>query len=234
MTGPGAILVVDDQAESLVALRTVLEPLGREVITATSGEDALKQLLTEDFAVIVMDVRMPGLDGFETVELIKRRDRHEDTAVIFLTAGDADAEQITRGYSAGAVDYILKPVDADVLRSKVAMVLELQQKNAELRASEERFRAAFEGAPIGMGLSTIDGHWLEVNDALCELFGRTQTQLLEQPLWELAHPADRVQERDAIERLPRDRPPDRRPRRPRRAGHLFDLRLSSPRRHGRQ
>ena len=206
MTEAGAILVVDDQAESLVALRTVLEPLGREVITATSGEDALKHLLNDDFAVIVMDVRMPGLDGFETVELIKRRDRHEDTAVIFLTAGDADAEQITRGYSAGAVDYILKPVDGDMLRSKVAMLLELQQKNAELRASEERFRAAFEGAPIGMGLSTVDGHWLEVNDALCELFGRTQTQLLDQPLWELAHPADRERERDAVQRLLRDRP----------------------------
>jgi len=207
MRGPGAILVVDDQPESLVALRTVLEPLGREVITAPSGEEALKRLLNDDFAVIVMDVRMPGLDGFETVELIKRRDRHEDTAVIFLTAGDADADQITRGYSAGAVDYILKPIDADVLRSKVAMLLELQQKNAELRASEERFRAAFEGAPIGMGLSSVDGRWLEVNDALCELLGRTQTQLLEQPLWELAHPADRAHERDAVRRLLRDRPP---------------------------
>jgi len=206
MTEAGAILVVDDQAESLVALRTVLEPLGREVITATSGEDALKHLLNDDFAVIVMDVRMPGLDGFETVELIKRRDRHEDTAVIFLTAGDADAEQITRGYSAGAVDYILKPVDADVLRSKVAMLLELQQKNAELRASEERFRAAFEGAPIGMGLTTVDGRWLEVNDALCELLGRTQSQLLDQPLWELAHPADRERELDAVRALLRDRP----------------------------
>ena len=206
MTNVGAILVVDDQPESLVALRTVLEPLGREVVTAPSGEEALKQLLGGDFSVIVMDVRMPGLDGFETVELIKRRDRHEDTAVIFLTAGDADAEQITRGYSAGAVDYILKPVDADVLRSKVAMLLELQQKNAELRASEERFRAAFEGAPIGMGLTTVDGRWLEVNEALCELLGRTQTQLVEQPLWELAHPADREQERDAVRRLLRDRP----------------------------
>jgi PAS domain S-box-containing protein len=206
MKGSGAILVVDDQPESLVALRTVLEPLGRDVITAPSGEDALKRLLNDDFAVIVMDVRMPGLDGFETVELIKRRERHQDTAVIFLTAGDADAEQITRGYSAGAVDYILKPVDADVLRSKVAMLLELQQKNAELRASEERFRAAFEGAPIGMGLSTVDGHWLEVNEALCDLLGRTQTQLVEQPLWELAHPADRERERDAVRRLLRDRP----------------------------
>jgi PAS domain S-box-containing protein len=184
----------------------VLEPLGREVVTAPSGEEALKRLLQDDFSVIVMDVRMPGLDGFQTVELIKRRERHEDTAVIFLTAGDADADQITRGYSAGAVDYMLKPVDPDMLRSKVAMLLELQQKSAELRASEERFRAAFEGAPIGMGLSTVNGRWIEVNDALCELLGRTQSQLLRQPLWDLVHHDDREAERDAVRRLLRDRP----------------------------
>jgi PAS domain S-box-containing protein len=184
----------------------VLEPLGREVVTAPSGEEALKRLLQDDYSVIVMDVRMPGLDGFQTVELIKRRERHEDTAIIFLTAGDADAEQVTRGYSAGAVDYMLKPVDPDMLRSKVAMLLELQQKSAELRASEERFRAAFEGAPIGMGLSTVNGRWLEVNDALCELLGRTQTQLLRQPLWDLVHASDREHERDAVRRLLHDRP----------------------------
>jgi PAS domain S-box-containing protein len=198
--------VVDDQPESLVALRTVLEPLGREVVTAPSGEEALKRLLQDDYSVIVMDVRMPGLDGFQTVELIKRRERHEDTAIIFLTAADADAEQVTRGYSAGAVDYMLKPVDPDMLRSKVAMLLELQQKSAELRASEERFRAAFEGAPIGMGLSTVNGRWLEVNDALCELLGRSQAQLLRQPLWDLVHPSDRDHERDAVRRLLSDRP----------------------------
>ena len=198
--------MVDDQPESLVALRTVLEPLGRKVVTAPSGEEALKRLLQDDFSVIVMDVRMPGLDGFQTVELIKRRERHEDTAIIFLTAGDADAEQVTRGYSAGAVDYMLKPVDPDMLRSKVAMLLELQKKSAELRASEERFRTAFEGAPIGMGLSTVHGRWLEVNDALCDLLGRSQTQLLRKPLWDLVHPADRETERDAVRRLLRDRP----------------------------
>ena len=189
-----------------MALRTVLEPLGRELVTAPSGEEALKRLLQDDFSVIVIDVRMPGLDGFETVELIKQRERHEDTAVIFVTAGDADTEQVTRGYSDGAVDYMLKPFDPDMLRSKVAMLLELQQKSAELRASEERFRAAFEGAPIGMGLSTVHGRWLEVNDALCELLGRTQTQLLRQPLWDLVHPADRETERDAVRRLLHDRP----------------------------
>jgi PAS domain S-box-containing protein len=200
------ILVVDDQADSLIALETVLAPLGHEVVTADSGEEALKRLLERDFAVIVMDVRMPGLDGFETVELIKQRRRNEDVSVIFLTGAGDDAEQITRGYSAGAIDYIVKPVDPDVLRSKVAILLELQRKNAELRESEERFRTAFEDAPIGMGLSTLEGRWLEVNGALCDLVGRSAVQLLEQPLWELAHPADRQKERDAWRRLLRDQP----------------------------
>jgi PAS domain S-box-containing protein len=200
------ILVVDDQADSLIALETVLAPLGHDVVTAASGEEALKRLLERDFAVIVMDVRMPGLDGVETVELIKQRRRNEDVSVIFLTGAGDDGEQVTRGYSAGAIDYIVKPVDPDVLRSKVAILLELQRKNAELRESEERFRTAFEDAPIGMGLSTLEGRWLEVNGALCDLVGRSAVQLLEQPLWELAHPADREKERDAWRRLLRDQP----------------------------
>jgi PAS domain S-box-containing protein len=200
------ILVVDDQADSLLALETVLAPLGHRVVKAASGEEALKRLLERDFAVIVMDVRMPGLDGVETVELIKRRRRNEDVSVIFLTGAGDDGEQVTRGYSAGAIDYIVKPVDPDVLRSKVAVLLELQRKNAELRESEERFRTAFEDAPIGMGLSSLEGNWLEVNAAFCDLLGRSPVQLLEQPLWELAHPADRQKERDAWRRLLRDQP----------------------------
>jgi PAS domain S-box-containing protein len=209
LEGAGAmadILVVDDQADSLLALETVLAPLGHRVVKARSGEEALKRVLEHDFAVIVMDVRMPGLDGVETVELIKRRRRNEDVSVIFLTGAGDDGEQVTRGYSAGAIDYIVKPVDPDVLRSKVAVLLELQRKNAELRESEERFRTAFEDAPIGMGLSSLEGRWLEVNSALCDLVGRSPVQLLEQPLWELAHPADRQKERDAWRRLLRDQP----------------------------
>jgi CheY-like chemotaxis protein len=200
------VLVVDDQPKNLAALEAVLAPLGHRVVTASSGEEALKCLLRHDFAVIVMDVRMPGLDGYETVELIKQRPRSEDVSVIFLTAADADVEQITRGYSAGAVDYIIKPVDPDVLRSKVAILLELQRKSAELRESEERFRASFEDAPIGMGLSTLDGRWLEVNPALCDLLGRSPAQLQREPLWQLTHPADRDDERDAWRRLLRDQP----------------------------
>jgi PAS domain S-box-containing protein len=209
LEGAGAtadILVVDDQADSLLALETVLAPLGHRVVKARSGEEALKRVLEHDFAVIVMDVRMPGLDGVETVELIKQRRRNEHVSVIFLTGVGDDGEQVTRGYSAGAIDYIVKPVDPDVLRSKVAVLVELQRKNAELRESEERFRTAFEDAPIGMGLSSLEGRWLEVNSALCDLVGRSPVQLLEQPLWELAHPADREKERDGWRRLLRDQP----------------------------
>ncbi|MGB9178965.1 MAG: response regulator, partial [Pyrinomonadaceae bacterium] len=212
---PG-ILLVDDQPQSLTALETVLSPLGYAVATARSGEQALKRLLEDDFGVIVMDVRMPGLDGFETVELIKQRPRHQDTAVIFLTAADADSEQISRGYSAGAVDYVVKPVDPDVLRSKVGMLMALAEKNAALRESEQRFRAAFEGAPIGMGMSTLEGQWLEVNGALSDLLGRSPLQLLSQPLWDLVHPEDRERERGAVEKLLADR----------RGSHQAEVRLA--------
>ena len=201
---PG-ILVVDDQPDTLTALEALLEPLGHEIVTAGSGEEALRRLLDEDFGVIVMDVRMPGMDGFETVELIRQRRRHEDTAIIFLTGADADSEQITRGYSAGAVDYIVKPVDPEVLRSKVAMLLALAEKTAELRESEVRFRTAFEGAPIGMGLSTVDGRWVEVNAALCDLVGLSHEELLARQPIEIAHPEDRQRELEAVARLVRER-----------------------------
>ena len=206
MSGAAGILVVDDQPKNLTAIETVLAPLGREVVTAGSGEEALRRLLDGDFAVIVMDVRMPGLDGFETVELIKRRPRHADTAVVFLTAADADVDQIRRGYESGAVDYILKPVDPDILRSKVAMLLELGEKNAALRASEERFRTAFEGAPIGMALSTMEGDFVEVNGALCVLIGVPEGEVTGRPLWELVHPADRQAEREQQERIVSEQP----------------------------
>jgi PAS domain S-box-containing protein len=203
-SSPG-ILVVDDQPDTLTALEALLAPLGHEVVTARSGEEALRRLLDEDFGVIVMDVRMPGMDGFETVELIRNRPRHEDTAIVFLTGADADSEQVTRGYSAGAVDYIVKPVDPEVLRSKVAMLLALAEKTAELRESEVRFRTAFEGAPIGIGLSELDGDWIEVNQALCDMIGLSHEELLARPPVEIAHPDDRPREKEAVARLVEER-----------------------------
>ena len=122
-----SILMVDDQPENLVALEAVLEPLGHRLVKAGSGREALRRVLTEDFAVILMDVQMPGMDGFETAAHIKRRERSRHIPIVFLTALSKSAEQAFRGYEAGAVDYILKPFDPEVLRSKVAVFVDLHR-----------------------------------------------------------------------------------------------------------
>ncbi len=139
--GPAAaILLVDDREENLVALEAILEPLGQEAVRARSGEDALRALLHRDFAAILLDVRMPGMDGFETATVIKQRERSRHIPIIFLTALSRDAEQVFKGYSAGAVDYLLKPFDPEVLRSKVSVFIELWQKNEQLREQAEQLR----------------------------------------------------------------------------------------------
>ncbi|MEA2497632.1 MAG: hypothetical protein QOH26_37 [Actinomycetota bacterium] len=119
------ILLVDDRPENLLALEAVLEPLGQNLIKASSGEAALKQLLNSDFAVILLDVQMPGMDGFETAELIKAREKTRHIPIIFLTAISKDPHHALRGYSVGAVDYIFKPFDPEVLRSKVGVFIDL-------------------------------------------------------------------------------------------------------------
>ncbi|MGI8686107.1 MAG: sensor histidine kinase [Acidimicrobiales bacterium] len=129
-----ALLLVDDRPENLLALEAVLEPLGRRMLQARSGEEALRHLLTDDVAVIVLDVQMPGLDGFETAGQIKQRDRTADIPIIFLTAISPDLEHRLRGYGAGAVDYIFKPVESEILRAKVGLFLELHTKTRQLRA----------------------------------------------------------------------------------------------------
>jgi PAS domain S-box-containing protein len=135
-----AILLVDDRAENLLVLEAILEPLGQELVRAHSGEEALRLLLRRDFAVILLDVQMPGIDGFETARLIKERQRTRHIPILFLTAISRDSDQVFRGYSAGAVDYILKPFDTDVLRSKVGVFVELWQKGELLRRQEVELR----------------------------------------------------------------------------------------------
>ena len=129
------ILLVDDRPENLLALEGILEPLGQNLLYAHSGEDALRQLLLHDVAVILLDVQMPGLDGFETAALIKQRERTRHIPIIFVTAISKDEEHVFRGYSAGAVDYVFKPFNPDVLRSKVAVFIELHEKTEQLRQS---------------------------------------------------------------------------------------------------
>ena len=113
------ILLVDDRQENLLALEAILSSLDQVLVRASSREEALKALLTDEFAVILLDVQMPGLDGFETAGHIKRREKTKDIPIIFLTAADRDAHLAFRGYAAGAVDYITKPFSIALLRARV-------------------------------------------------------------------------------------------------------------------
>ena len=128
------ILLVDDRPDKLMAVETVIAELGQNVVKARSGEEALRCLLQTDFAVILLDVNMPGLDGFETAALIRQRKRSEHTPIIFLTAVSDTETHVSRGYSLGAVDYILAPILPDVLRTKVSVFVELHRKNQEIRS----------------------------------------------------------------------------------------------------
>ncbi len=125
MTAPQAsLLLVDDNNENLVALEAILEPLGQELVLARSGEEALRELLRHDFAAILLDVQMPGIDGFETATLIKERERSRHIPILFLTALSKDADHVFRGYEAGAVDYILKPFNPAELAPRVRGLME--------------------------------------------------------------------------------------------------------------
>ena len=126
------ILMVDDKPENIVALEAVLDDLGEELIKANSGKEALRACLEHDFAVILLDVKMPDMDGFETAAMIRERDRSKDTPIIFLTALKSE-EHLFRGYYMGAVDYLYKPIVPEVLRSKVSVFVDLSKKNCLLR-----------------------------------------------------------------------------------------------------
>jgi PAS domain S-box-containing protein len=130
------ILIVDDDDHNLFAMEKVLEDIG-QVVTARSGEEALKQLLQHDFAVILLDVLMPGMDGYETAALIRARERSRYVPIIFLTAVNKDDAHMLRGYSMGAVDYVFKPVEPQILRSKVGVFVELFRKTQEVRIKAE-------------------------------------------------------------------------------------------------
>jgi serine phosphatase RsbU (regulator of sigma subunit)/CheY-like chemotaxis protein/anti-sigma regulatory factor (Ser/Thr protein kinase) len=142
---PAGILLVDDHPENLVALRAVLEPLGERLISADSGEKALRALIREDVAVILLDVRMSGLDGLQTAQLIRSRPRTRHIPIIFLTAQARDVSDIVRAYATGAVDYVTKPFEPEILRAKVAVFVELNRERSE-RIHQSRARARAETA----------------------------------------------------------------------------------------
>jgi signal transduction histidine kinase len=134
------ILLVDDEPKSLYALQELLSTLGENLMIAQSGEEALRLALKNDFAVILLDVRMPGIDGFETAKLIRSRERSRATPIIFLTAAADEMTSMFRGYEVGAVDYLMKPVVPEILKSKVAVFVELHRKSERLKESEDKLR----------------------------------------------------------------------------------------------
>jgi CheY-like chemotaxis protein len=165
------ILLVDDREENLVALEAILSSLDQRLVSVRSGEAALKALLNDDFAVILLDVVMPGMDGFETASHIKRRPKTRDIPIIFLTAVNADPDYAFRGYSAGAVDYIAKPFDPWVLRAKVAVFVELYAKNRQLHAQAELLSTHVNG-PVGGNeslLAELSGRLAAVEDQIAVL-----------------------------------------------------------------
>jgi two-component system, sensor histidine kinase len=134
------LLLVDDRAENLLALEAILEPLGQILIRANSGPDALKQVLAEDFAAILLDVQMPGMNGFEVAEIIKSRERSRTIPIIFLSAISKEDAYVFKGYSMGAVDYVFKPFNPDILRSKVAVFVDLYLKQGEIQRQADLLR----------------------------------------------------------------------------------------------
>ena len=157
MTGrqPARVLAVDDRRDNLLALQAILEGLPIEIVSVTSGEDALKRLLVEDYAVILLDAHMPGMDGFETAGHVKQRERTRHIPILFLTAVDYDPHLAFRGYQAGAVDYITKPFDPWVLRSKVTVFVDLWTMHTQL--AERAAECGVLRAAVDDALELLDG-----------------------------------------------------------------------------
>lgn len=211
------ILMVDDQPTNLTALESVLAGLGADLIKANSGDEALRLLLKHDFAVVLLDVQMTGLDGFETAKLIRGRDRNRQTPIIFLTAFEDNRLSIAEAYALGAVDYLVKPLMPVILRAKVSNFIELWQKtekvkaqaeqlrhmerreftqklaeeNARLQQSEGRFRTLTSHAPVGIFQTDEQGNCLFVNECWCEITGMAAETANGQGWIRALHPDDR-------------------------------------------
>jgi PAS domain S-box-containing protein len=215
-----SILLVDDHRENVLALEAVLKDLGHNLVTANSGAEALKCILDEDFAVILLDVRMPDMDGFETAALIRQRERSRHTPIIFMTAVSKGETYVDKGYAVGAVDYMFKPFVPEILRAKVSVFVDLFRKTAQIREQGERLRhiesrehrrelaemRAQRNRFFSLSLDLMcvvgfDGVARELNASWEEALGYSKHELLGTRLEELIHPDDLEAARERVQRL---------------------------------
>jgi diguanylate cyclase (GGDEF)-like protein/PAS domain S-box-containing protein len=185
MSQQPAILVVDDQQSNLVAMEAVFDGEPVDLVKASSGQEALKLLLQREFALVLLDVQMPDLDGFEVAEVMRSNARTENVPIIFLTAISKEQRYIFRGYETGAVDYLFKPIEPEILRSKVRVFLDLDRKTRSLRDSlkllqQERDHNQMLLRSLGEGLLglTQSGNVFYANPAAEQMLGRPMTELV--------------------------------------------------------
>jgi len=180
------VLLVDDRPDNLLALTAVLEPLDVDLVPVGSGEEALRRLLAEEFALIVLDVQMPVLDGFETARLIKQRERTRWIPIIFLTAISGEPEHHSRGYATGAVDYVFKPFSPEILRAKVAVFVELWTRGATIERQAARLRQSLDELDRANDRLAKQAGELERSNSALERFAEIAAHELRRPLHNVA------------------------------------------------
>ncbi len=207
------LLIVDDKEENLFSLERILTPIPNlEIIKTTKPEAALRLCLEHDFSLAILDVQMPGMDGYEMAELLRGAERTAELPIIFLSAMSIQDHQIARGYEIGASDYIVKPVRAEVITAKVKVFLELdngrrnlqqlvESRTRELAESEARFRGTFENAAIGIAHVSAEGNFLCVNQHLCEMLDYSKAELEAKTFQEITHPEDLNKDLDLFAEL---------------------------------
>lgn len=183
------LLLVDDRPENLLALEGLLSDLGHNLVRARSGAEALKHLLQDEYALLLLDVQMPEMDGYETARLIRGRSRSKHVPIIFITAINQTEEHISCGYAAGAMDYLLKPVRPEVLKAKVTAFAQLAQAQAGIRKYEETLAlldALLVSAPIGLAFLDRGLRHVRINAALAACTGRPAEEIVGRTVWEVA------------------------------------------------
>jgi len=216
---PFNILLVNDNPADLVAFQAALEELGQNLVVANSGREALRAALNEDFAVVLMDVNMPGLDGLETATLLRQREKTSDVPIIFVTATEYSGASEIRGYSLGAVDYIFTPVMPEILRAKVRALLDLRRRERRLLNFERRVHAktladlhdrlaeearrsrSFSLSVDLMSVSGFDGYLRHANPSWETTLGFSREELRSRPMTEWVHPEDLPATAEAGKRL---------------------------------